>query len=57
MIWNLNEILELEIVKPGSIFGQYDIVCKKCNCDFVVQATEDDEEEAACPNCGIINEI
>ena len=53
MIWNIEDFIEIDLTCPGVLFGQYEVVCSSCNCDFVVQETEVDNRIAKCPNCGI----
>ena len=55
MIWGLEDFLEIEMVDPGSVFGQLDIVCDKCNCSYEAEYEEENNAGYECPNCSHVN--
>jgi len=55
MNWHLEDFLVMECIAPGLIFGQLDIVCENCNCPYVADYEDENQNGYLCPNCGLLN--
>ena len=57
MNWILEDLLIMEAIEPGMVFGQMDIVCRVCNCRYEAVYEYQHESGCGCPNCGELNKL
>jgi formylmethanofuran dehydrogenase subunit E len=57
MMFDWDEIIEMECVMPGSVFGTVDVVCDQCGEITTHEANQDGNNSYQCPDCGSFTEV
>ena len=56
-MFDWDELIEMECVIPGIVFGTVDVVCDQCGELTTHEANQNGNNSYQCPDCGSFTEV